>query len=1313
MLKEFSFNTFEIDFEKLLIDEKVDFLVRIYELEPKYHIIPVLACIKSSNNILKKQALKNFDIIMQKIRTLLKNPSDKKTYAIGRKNALSVCARIYAKMNSDLALSNLSILFNALLELKNYGSYFALKVIYKEVMTFLHIEKSIGTISDESRLALIDQYLQSSPEIKNKFGFIFKDIIKSVTQRKAVIEFYASLFDRQRDLDLFLYNINPELRDPNKLIINEIESHVPEIRIIGLKALAMIADKIPLKILTKSLNNEKKQSVRSVVFSIIEHSTRNTYTLLSDILLKFINGRNKKDAYEAFKALSTIGNKPIHTLLGNLLERHPSLIKVITSEISNFTPIAFPIINDIAMNKEKYMSLNLDVSLSGIFGIIKKRPERVLSIFQQQEKKSSTPLQKDISLFVKKTARLLELEKADINSEFNLIIEWVKKKKNKKFTWFKKFFLNSDERKINEFLKKKNPLPFNFESALIKDVNLSSQTFPFQALFVNESIITNTYLTMSKFTNAFFKASIFYNVDMQQAEFESVDFDHAVFINVNARQAKFINCNFQNVSIYNCDFSHAHMKDASFLYSKLSRVSFYKTDLSFSTFAFAKISAISFLDTNINQADFTGVQSKFCRLPSNFKLIIRTEDINYNARKFQLKFEDMPKDKSLLSQIEILMFSELVHYGEWKFLQQNQASIAFAYDIFTIKQADLFQLLPLLLHENVEIPDIGKVDNETPCGIYNYIPKAETQRIYRKYITTGETIIPKSSTSFINSLFSVGETGSIAQTRNNTMKFYICINKTHLSGNSIKLLKKKIEMITKMARTKFNINLFLYLIDIFNAKNNRFDELTFDSKNNLKGKFIKENFYQSMILIAGKLPLWSVLPTQISKKYYEKILKKISNIPTLSRYIDMGDIQFMEPNEFLSVSIWNAIDLIEKPFHSLLTIAGIEEYIDKNSKLACNQYKDTWMYSGMHLRPGQNDPYFLRLNYLLNYYTKTKDKSSSNILLRAFFLHLAIRQTSDIEDTLFGLRKILLYKFMKTWKWNKEQIFSVGNFQNWEFADVIEFSEFIQKYIKNKHERISAIFANKFPDKEIFSEYSIAIINKIFVDFAQKENKVVKHLLLSKKKRSFNSFEIQYIDKEKIKEEIWELSIYKSKLNKRSKESLAKTNSIENLLAWIIHNNLFHKNSSIQLLPNPTSITLYDIDRLYRELAIFFIPLLKKNGTFTQLTQPNKLAGLFVTVNLYESKNQEQLTEYTMIFLNTWGEMFCKTINNEKGFSSLAIIKQDIITNLELNKMPSNTKFYFTKTTLKLIRKTTKDHKTISNIKDANSIADYNLNNNI
>lgn len=1280
---DFDENTFDITWDTLSEDEKSALIENSVDLEPDILILPVLAGITSYHFGVRNSARKALEIIKEKVAGLLDCPFESDEYQRGIQVSASISSRLYEKLKPRMEFNDLSFFFKTLLEFQSKGAYFAFKAVYNGIVPFQSMEKILLTAPEFSRLLFVNQYIQFKPEVRLKFGPSFKKILKSVKTREPVLKFYASLFDAKKDADPFLSNIEAGLRDPDQICLKEIESGSPEKIVIGLKAIAMLKARIPSEILVNSLEEQEIRKIRLTVYKIIEDSSLGTYPKLFDPVFKLLCKSDADEAFQAFKALIITGKMPLSESIGYLRSSYPDLLPLIKEEISRLSKLSFFFIQDIALNKDQYKGENFDINLACVFGMIKKRPERVARLVKEYDDVSEDALKTDVARFIQKTKDLLSKEKSSIEAQFEPYVQQVKDQSKKTRGLIKTLFPGSKSKKLEEY-KKSNKLEIvHFNEEIIRDTDISSSKFPAQSIFFNKSIFSSCDLSESVFINASFKAAILYNVDMKGAAFEQVNFDNSVFVNVNAGGAVFKNCSFQGVSLYNCNFNNADIIDTSFINSTMSKVSFDNTALFYTSFTGSKIAAVSFVNSKIDQSDFSYVKARFCRFPSNTAVTILTDCIDYNARQFQLSSDDMPElDQDIVSKINLLIFSEFIHYGEMKFLRQNRLSLLTAFDIFKPAQADFFQILPLLIHENIPFPGIKDLDDKTPHGICDYVPSNETIETVTKYISRDRLSFKRIKDYYIEGLFTIGSIGSVAQTGDSDIDWWVCINEGKFTDRELKLLEKKLEALEKLSRERFRIQTTFFLVDILKTKNNDFGDSSLESSGSAQSRLLKEEFYRTMIYIAGKIPLWSVLPTPISINYYNSVLKTISDFPELARYIDLGDIHAISTDEYVGASIWQMFKWLKSPFKSVIKMALLEKYIYEYGRqaLLCNQYKDEWMNSGTHLRLAQNDSYYILLKHLFQYYRSRGDELSIQLLLTCFFLKLEVSQDSHIENTAFGLKKILIEKCLDRWNCSKDKVFEIGGFKNWSYSDILRLSNTIEKFMVRKYKVINKAFENLLygGNSKINPKDRTVLGRKVLVEFSKQPGKVKKVLLVSRSDTHFDSLYLKYIQKEDNASG-WELFNKNVKISFGREESLVAADTIEELAAWLINNGLYNEDMIINLVPNPSYVTFDDIKKLFKTMNRFFAPLIKDNISLDRLLMKNRLVCMFVSINFYSPRQDSKVKGYSAVYLNSWGEMFCRTSYPGNGFASMESLKNDLMSRAEVKQLPLNTSFYFSK----------------------------------
>ncbi len=1276
----FNLQTFDDHWQNLDEQQRINLVLQAPQLPVYLGLLPILSSVFSTHYPLREVGRKSLNEMAFVIRKNIETPLENKPLKQAQAEALQGAALIYRKIFAQMSFSDKSVLIQALMNIGSIGAFFAFKAIYLERVSQDVIKKCIKDLDDRFCLMFADQYLQANPAIRLRFANLFRYLLAGVKQRKAVIWYYAGLFDRGRDVDPYLNNIDASLRDPFLIEKNELLSQDPQDRIAGLKAISMMRSKVPLRVFKNVLTRETVKKVRMAVYSLIENSSLGLYPELFEPVFQLFQNADTNEAVSAFKALVVTGRHPFHKLMEMVRDTYPSIVPIIHMEISELSRLSFFVLQEIALNKGKgvYQGENYDVNLACIFGMIKKRPERVVRILKENiEICGSDRIRREVDRLMVKTQNLLLKERKSIVAPFKDIKTAMPEKKSRA-AFFKAMLKDSVQKRLDDLNQGVIPRNLDFKKAVIRDLDLFGMDLTRSILNLTHAQIVNSLLTGIHVSGGVCRHTLFYNINLDEAVFDQTCFDHAVFVNVSARNATFNRCSFQNASFYNCNLNGADMSDALFIEAIISKSSFSQTDLTCAVFAHARLSGLSFVNACLYMADFTNAGARFCRFASHAAMDMRVRGLNYNDREYQLSFNDLPRiDPMLANEINILIFCEFIHFGQAKFLKQNKLSLLSAFDIFKPEQADFFQLLPLLIHENIAMPGTSDILSSTPCGVADYLPSRETERVGRRYLAGANMIIRRHQNPRILAIYSMGSVGSVAQTAGSGIDYWICIDEKRLGSQASNLLRQKLDALESMALERFKIQVTFFLVDIFKARDNDFGGASQESSGSAQALLLKEAFYRTMIHVAGGLPLWTALPTSISINYYNLIFNCINRLPGARRYIDLGDIHAVPRKEYFGASIWQMFKWLKSPFKSVMKMALLEKYINTYGRepMLCNAYKNEWMNSGTHLKPGQNDSYIILINTMIQFYMKSGDTHSIKLLLTCFFLKLGITKQSELDFSVFGLRRTLLERCLREWGWAQEKVFEIGRFRSWPYTAIHRLSLSIEQYMMTRY----TDFKNQFKDDSplsISEQDRLVLERKVDIQFQDKPGKIKKLLLISSGDHHFSKLYLKSLAGPGKRYGQWKLIHKPSIQTQMDEETILTANSVEEIGAWLIHNHLYTDRTFLTMAPNATPVSHDSIEKLYRSMYDFFTPESSKPFSFDVLRKKPFITSLFVSVNFYAERPSGSISDFTMVYRNSWDEMFLRTTRLKMPVTDLEPVKKQICTWLGLKQQPEKTIFH-------------------------------------
>jgi adenylate cyclase class 1 len=1282
ILEDFDFNCFEKNWAELDQNQQCFMLESISELKSYQAVQPIIAGLSSYHYLLRNKAREALNIVQLKIVKSLKITNNQKLYLKAIQESDCFASKLFIQIKKDTSLSELNYYFQNLIKLNGQGPFYAWKVCSSGLISRQKFKTMVQSLSDGEKLLLTDQYLQSSPQTRREWSFDFKRMLQKINSKKEIVDFLSDIFDTNKDIDPFLLNI-PLLKNENQSLLKDLYSSDSVKKGKTVKAVSLIQDSLDIDFMVDCIKNKKDKSLRIVILKIIEFSSTGTYPqeVLTDLLLNILKKNNADEAFHAYKALLITKCIPLYKLFLIVIKFRKDILLDVLNEVSSFSRVSFFIIQDVAQNKKEYLKHNALVFKAYILGVVRKRPERVISILRKFEDHPNDLVRAQVSEFTEKISHFLEKEKKDIEKEIKALIKKVNQKQKKPKGFFKDLFFSLTDKKLLELKESKFPKEFDFEREIIEDTDLSDSKLSNYILFFNSSIIKNSNFSKSIIENSFFQNSIIYNVDLTDCKFNSVCFDNTILIDVKASNAKFINCSFCKSSIYNSNFEDSDLQNSTFTGATIVKTCFDRADLSGVSFTTCKFTFTSFIDSIFNLSDFTGVRARYSKFDDFVENTIITTFADFNAREFKINLDSIPDfNKEIISRIEMLIFVEFLYYGERIFLKKNKLSKLIAFDIYKKKQGDLFELIPFLLHENIVFTDMKIFVKNCPNGISKYLPSNEVKKIARKYLKVKDVRLRKIEDSCIKGLYTIGSTGSLAQTVQSDFDFWVIIQDEKFTQKMKKKLKLKLKQIERWADQKFDTEVNFFLLDINKALNNDFGTLSFESSGSAQARLLKEEFYRTIIYVAGKLPLWSVLPVSVSVNHYNDINNLITKSSLNSKYVNLGDIHGIPSGEYFGASIWHMYKLLKSPFKSVIKMALLEKFINEYGKqpLLCNKIKDIWINSGNQLKLTNCDSYYILIHELIKYYESIEDIQSVNLIQICFFLKVQISKKSDFTNTLFGIREQFVNKLIKDWEMEPKRIFEIGNYKNWDYKAIERLSSTIENYMINKMRSMKISFEDVFQQESFITpEERTVLVRNIVVEFSKEKGKIERVLLVSRNLVYFKRLGLKC--REMKNKYAWELVVDPKGSNIVQKEALKTATTIEEIGAWLINNSFYNEDAIISLIPNPTHVTHNDIVLLMNQMYNFFNPLMQKQKSFRALLLKAEIVAVFVSLNLCVDRNKTKITEYTAVYMNSWNEMFVATRIFNKGFNSIENVIADIFLKLGIKKLPAKKLFILPK----------------------------------
>ncbi len=352
------------------------------------------------------------------------------------------------------------------------------------------------------------------------------------------------------------------------------------------------------------------------------------------------------------------------------------------------------------------------------------------------------------------------------------------------------------------------------------------------------------------------------------------------------------------------------------------------------------------------------------------------------------------------------------------FIQFNEAKFKRFQELFPSTNIQkVINAVPYFLSINIKkIP--GFVSGGNSYTIANYKPGEETLKFIKSRFGISEDLSSHENNEKIEMLAVMGSLGTIAYTKKSDFDYWVCVDKSKLSKNSIKKLQEKINELQKWIMNDIKVEVHLFLNDINDIKNSIYAEDEEEAFGSTIGASLKDEFFRSSIIIAGKTPFWWVIP-RIDNNEYEKLYNKLPQSYKDDVFIDLGNINHISQEDYIGAALFQIIKAIESPFKSIIKIGVLEKYLfePKNSPLLSQKVKSQ-IHQGK-LTINILDSYILMFNEVYNFYSSILNDPDLLLILRQN-LYLKIdpqlsKYISMQENKNLPYKVKVMFQFIKQW----------------------------------------------------------------------------------------------------------------------------------------------------------------------------------------------------------------------------------------------------------------------------------------------------------
>jgi adenylate cyclase, class 1 len=497
-------------------------------------------------------------------------------------------------------------------------------------------------------------------------------------------------------------------------------------------------------------------------------------------------------------------------------------------------------------------------------------------------------------------------------------------------------------------------------------------------------------------------------------------------------------------------------------------------------------------------------------------------------------------------------------------------------------QRDFVNLLPLLFHLNHPVLP-GFIGSDTPAGIPDYSPPQTLLRTARKLGRSFSYKKRVRRSYNIHGLYLMGSIGSIAHTSGSDFDVWLCHDQ-QLDPQQLQALHEKASKLEQSA-AEINLEVHIFLMDVEAFRRGDREAISRESSGSTQKQLLLEEFYRTGILLAGRHPLWWLVPPDQEENYTE-----YTSMLLHKRFVDpldclnFGSLEHTPADEFFGAARWQLYKGIESPYKSVLKLLLVEAYSRDypNIRWLCQEAKAE-IYNGV-LDLDTLDPYILMYQRVEQYLTARKEPERLELARRCFYFK-AERPLSIQSRGKHRVWQIdLLKSVVDSWGWNSAKLTSLDSRHNWKIDQVLNERNILVRELTNSYHMLTEFSRTYAASGQIDPDEISLLGRKLYTALERQPGKVdsinpgISHNLVEQQ------LSLHYIE---MTEGSNGWLLYCGEVDEQAIDTaipIKKTAGLIEMLSWIQVNGLADPSTTMTLFPEACPVEQKELRSLLNSL---------------------------------------------------------------------------------------------------------------------------------
>ncbi|GAB4261858.1 MAG: class I adenylate cyclase [Deferrisomatales bacterium] len=551
---------------------------------------------------------------------------------------------------------------------------------------------------------------------------------------------------------------------------------------------------------------------------------------------------------------------------------------------------------------------------------------------------------------------------------------------------------------------------------------------------------------------------------------------------------------------------------------------------------------------------------------------------------------------------------------------------------------EALRLLPLLLHLNEPGLPGHVADPACPVGVAGYSPTNADLALARRLFPRAQVRRRGMLRFAVDTVAVMGSAGTVGFTDQSDLDVWVC-HRPGVGGRELALYRDKVQAVERWMNEYSGLEVHLFLQATERVRADDFGEADVEGCGSAMGALLKEEFYRTGVVLAGKAPFWWLVPPGADPEAYEAHLRRLRADPAVpsDEYVDLGCVARVPLGELFGAAIWQIVKGWKAPFKSVLKMGLLEKAVCSGRETAplCETLK------ARVLAGERPDPYCVLFDAVLAHYREAGDGTTQDLLARCFYLKSGIRlDPGKLGRGPWGSRsEAVLAGYVGAWGWGMRRVEHLNDFRRWRFEWVQSLAKEVDRFFLRTYKRIRTALDASGEAQRITPRDLTVLGRKLQAVYRRAPHKVeTLHLVdVGASEPSLSLYQETLPDGE-VPWRLYRGHVTPLIAEEREGDVLRESADPIELLVWAAKNRILGSHTRLLCRSLDREVSAADLEGLAQLLCRFVADTEGREPPVSALLDEARPVRLLMVPNL--GIPGEAVREVGALYATTWGETF-------------------------------------------------------------------------